>query len=261
MKSAIIASILLVPVFASTAPAQSVNAASRKATLDAQGIRRVKVSVGSGSLKIEGRSGQTSVVVNGVARGRSVSVVEGIKLVAEREGDEIVVRSVIPEQTWRVWQGDMSSLDLVIEVPAGMPVAVTDGSGDIMVTGVGALQVEDGSGNITLRGISGSVQIRDGSGEIDVAGVDGGVEVSDGSGGITVNTVTGSVSVLSDGSGGIVARGIGSSVAVERDGSGDISVERVGGDFIVDRKGSGEVTHKDVKGRVEIPERRRRRSR
>lgn len=255
----------IIPMLFGLAPAlavaQSGHAASRNASLDAGQIRQVVVTSGAGVVKIDGKAGRKNVVVRGVARGPSASVVEDIKLIAERDGDRIIIRALMPEGRWQFWNHGTPSLDLEIEVPAGMAIELTDGSGDIVVSGVGPVLVEDGSGGIVLRGISGSVGIRDGSGEIDVSGVDGDVIVSDGSGGMNVSTITGALRVAEDGSGSIVARSIGGGVHVERDGSGEVAVQRVGGDFVVDRKGSGDVRHTEVQGRVQIPERRRRRNR
>jgi hypothetical protein len=44
---------------------------------------------------------------------------------------------------------------------------------------------------------------------------------------------------------------------VRAKGSGSVDVTHVGGDFIVDRKASGSIEYSDVRGRVDIPERRR----
>ena len=46
---------------------------------------------------------------------------------------------------------------------------------------------------------------------------------------------------------------------IESKGSGSVDVARVGGDFIVDRKGTGSIEFREVRGRVQVPERRGRR--
>jgi hypothetical protein len=46
-------------------------------------------------------------------------------------------------------------------------------------------------------------------------------------------------------------------VRIRTKGSGSVEVAHVGGDFIVDRLASGSVDYSDVKGQVDIPERRR----
>ena len=45
------------------------------------------------------------------------------------------------------------------------------------------------------------------------------------------------------------------------DRSGDLEISRVGGDFVVASKETGSIEHRDVRGRVEVPERERRRRR
>jgi hypothetical protein len=45
---------------------------------------------------------------------------------------------------------------------------------------------------------------------------------------------------------------------VRNDGSGNIRVDRIAGDFVVNSDGSGNIRYTTVKGRVEIPDRKRR---
>ncbi|MCA9609931.1 MAG: DUF4097 family beta strand repeat protein [Myxococcales bacterium] len=109
--------------------------------------------------------------------------------------------------------------DVDIEDVAG-PVTVDDESGDLRIVTAGPVSVVDTSGDLTIEDVGGDVVIEDDSGEIVVDGVDGDVDVTDGSGGIVVRHVTGRVTV--------------------RDGSGDIEVTDVG-DFELLEDGSGSV--------------------
>lgn len=124
---------------------------------------------------------------------------------------------------------DVAALDLVddsgdidVEDVAG-PVTIDDDSGDLRITTAGPVTVIDKSGELEIRDVGGDVVVDDESGELLVDGVDGDVDVTDTSGGIVIRHVTGQVTV--------------------RDGSGDIDVSDVGG-FELLEDGSGEVrTH------------------
>jgi len=228
--------LLLVPALALAAAlsarAQD-HAAPRNATVDARGASVVRVRAASGLLRVEGRAGLDEVRVRGTARTARERNLEDIGLRAERSGDAVEVEAEMPKRMGIGYWNDR--LDLVIEVPEGMRVEVEDGSGDAEISNVGTLRLEDGSGNVRVRGVRGDMT------------------VSDGSGGIDVRDISGRLTIEDDGSGEIVAEDVGGTVHVRRDGSGRIRVSSVGGDFIVDQDGSGGVDSHDVRGQVRIP--------
>ena len=236
--------------------------ADRNATVNASGARRIRVEAGAGFLNITGRTGISEVRVRGVASASSRRLLDEIRLVAERRGDEVFIKMDVPDHNgslWDVFNGDSRQmLDLTIDVPVTVPLDVSDGSGELKIKGTGAVRLEDGSGDLELSGITGNVHVTDGSGNIVIAGVDGDVEVHDGSGNIDANNVTGNFTIGEDGSGNIDVTGVSGTMRVEDDGSGEIHVNRVGGDFIVNEKGSGTIEYETVKGSVNIPERKRR---
>lgn len=234
----------------------------RNAEVDARGARSAKIEAAAGILRIEGMPGITQVRVRGTARASRRSRLDDIKLIAERRGDVVFIKADMPENNSGFWNSDNynQQLDLVIEVPTSLALDVKDGSGEAEFTNTGAINFEDGSGNIGIRGAHGSVRVHDGSGNIIMEGVEGNVTVSDGSGEIRAGNVTGDFTVDSDGSGNIDVAGVGGTMRVESDGSGNIDVERVAGDFLVESKGSGSIQYATVKGSVRIPERHRRAS-
>jgi hypothetical protein len=232
----------------------------RNAVVNAAGARVIRVEAGAGFLNINGRTGITEVRVHGVASASSRRLLDEIKLIAERRGDEVLIKMDVPDQNRSFWDWNdyRQMLDLTIDVPINVPLDVADGSGEIKIKGTGAVRLSDGSGDLELSGITGKVHVTDGSGNIVIHGVDGDVEVDDGSGNIDANNVTGNFTVGSDGSGNIDVEGVSGTMRVEDDGSGEIHVNRVGGDFIVSEKGSGTIDYETVKGSVNIPERKRR---
>lgn len=124
------------------------------------------------------------------------------------KGDVLLVQAVIPEIDSAFWINHYPYIDLDIGIPAGLAVTIKDRSGDMQVSGTGALRIDDGSGGITVSNIVGDVWIDDGSGEIFVGQVDGAVEISDGSGSIDVMDVEQAVTILEDGSGSTEYRNI-----------------------------------------------------
>ena len=233
----------------------------RNAEVEVGGAKTIEVRAGAGSLRIEGRPGITRVQIRGTARSSSRGRLDDIKLIAERRGDVVFIKSDMPDDNnSHFWNGDWNmALDLVIEVPTNIALDVEDGSGETKIVGVGPLRLTDGSGNVDIDGIKGNATVEDGSGELTIQNVQGSLHVSDGSGGITVKNIVGNFEVDEDGSGDIDAIGIGGTMKVDEDGSGNIDVERIAGDFLVDNKGSGSIRSSDVKGRIDIPERHRRR--
>lgn len=207
--------------------------AEREATLDAGGARSVRIDAAAGELRIEGRTGQTTVAARGTACASSEQVLGQIRLNATRQGDVIVVKVQIPEGSSWGWS-EQARLDLTVTVPRIMPLEVEDGSGSAEIAHVGKLNVRDGAGELSVSDVTGDLGIVDGSGSIEVTGVTGNVRLSDGSGSITVKDV-------------------GGSVTVDEDGSGGIDVAGVKGDFTVSRDGSGGIEHRNVAGQVRIP--------
>jgi hypothetical protein len=228
----------------------------RSATVDASDARSIFVEARAGLLRIQGRSGISSVRVTGTAYASRREWLDDIQLVARREGDEVRIVADVPEARAPSWGDNSRGLDLIIEVPNTIRVEVEDGSGEAEVRGVAELDMTDGSGELEIADIGGPVHVTDGSGELQIRNVHGDVRIRDGSGEIRVRDVTGSLVVDDDGSGEINADGIRGSVRVVDDGSGSIHVGDVGGDFIVEHDGSGSISFDNVKGSVRVPRRR-----
>jgi hypothetical protein len=215
--------------------------APRDATVDARGARAVRIEGAAGTLRVVGVAGLAEVRVRGTARAARREDLAGIQLEARRAGDTVVVRADVSERNGDDrggWREDWTvrALDLVVEVPRDVAARVVDGSGDLEVAGVGALDLHDGSGGIEIADVA-SATVEDGSGSIRVRDVRGDLRVRDGSGSVEADRV-------------------GGSFTVERDGSGSIDARAIAGDFVVEHDGSGGITHDRVLGQVSLPRRR-----
>jgi hypothetical protein len=124
--------------------------------------------------------------------------------------------------SWAGW----CSLGYSVTAPAGLPLAVTDGSGDLSASCFGGhVTLSGGAGNITASHLSGAIELASGSGDITASGLDGSVRLSDGAGNIVVTGLAATDVVGDDGSGNITLTFSKAPRRVEvTDESGDITL-------------------------------------
>jgi len=117
-------------------------------------------------------------------------------------------------------------LGYAITAPAGLPLTVSDGSGNMNVSGFrGHVTLSDISGNLQASRLAGSLTLSDGSGDITASGLSaGGVRLSDGSGNVTVSGLSAARAGLNDGSGDIAVTGLAAAQVTSNDGSGNITL-------------------------------------
>lgn len=188
-----------------------------------------------------------------------------------QQGSGDAVASRLAALDARLGSGDLK----VDTITGGLGLAV--GSGDALAMGVGSLDLASvasgdasvdgvhgnarvgsvGSGDVVLGNVSGSVAIGSvGSGEVTVKGVGGAVKVgSIGSGDAVIHDAKGDVSIDSIASGDASVARAGGNVHAGSVGSGGFGALDVGGDFSVGAVGSGDIRHRNVKGKVSIPQR------
>lgn len=229
--------------------------AQRAASVTAADARLLAVEAGSGSLKIEGKPGATSIVIRGRACASDRDLLDDIELEARRDGNRVIVRANVRDRaTHSFRRNEYARLDVVMEVPAGMAAEIEDGSGSIELSSLGHVDLNDGSGEIVATQVA-SMKIKDGSGEIELSDIAGRVDIDDGSGEITLRNIGGPIDI-DDGSGEINIRVAKGNVRVS-DASGGIDVTDVAGDFTVDDDGSGGIDYDNVRGKIDIPRRKR----
>lgn len=224
--------------------------ADRKASLDTTGATRVEVLARAGDLTV--RPAISPVVT---AAGKAcVSHEEYLaqsQVHVSRQGEVVQIVVQLPENM-KGFGVFYASLDLTVDVPAGLPVVVTDSSGDVTIDKVRLVRLTDSSGDIVVRDVPGDVEINDSSGDIRVESAAGLVKIVDSSGDIVVR-VARDVVIPSDSSGDIDIERIAGSVRIESDTSGDVSVSQVGKDVELVADSSGDVHVSGVKGVVKVP--------
>jgi hypothetical protein len=224
--------------------------ADRRASIDTAGASRVEIMARAGDLRVQ-PAGTATLVASGRACASHEAFLDQTLLHVRRDGDVVRVHVQVPEEMKGI--GLLyATLDLTVDVPAGLPVDVTDSSGDMTLDGVRVATVRDSSGDIMARRLTGDLTIEDSSGDIRVEESTGTVRVTDSSGDIEIRGAA-AVHIPVDSSGDIVVARVARDVRIERDSSGDIAVSGVGGNVEVLADGSGQVRVSEVKGTVRLP--------
>jgi hypothetical protein len=224
--------------------------AERKGGIDTTGAERVQILARAGDLTVRPASG-TALGAAGRACASRQEFLDQTQLHVRREGNVIQVHVQTPEQMSGIGVF-YAYLDLQVVVPEGLPVEITDSSGDMSLEGVRVVRVTDSSGDITARGLPADVEIDDSSGDIRVEDAAGAVRVSDSSGDVVIRGA-GSVHIPQDSSGDMTIERIAGDVRIDRDSSGDVFMSNIGGnvEFLADSSGQVRVT--DAKGTVRLP--------
>lgn len=208
----------------------------RDLSLNAEGIRALRIDAGAGSLSVTGVGGSSTIIVEAIVRVPEDNAEKARKIIESdlvlslaRDGERAVLEARFDQGRW--FSGNSGTIQLEVKVPDTLALDIEDGSGSISVLNVrGDIALEDGSGSIDLRQVGGRVTIDDGSGSISAEQVGGDITITDGSGSLKVAEVEGSVII--------------------DDGSGSISVSGVTGDLEILEAGSGSLDISDVQGRT-----------
>ncbi len=224
--------------------------AQRELALDTSGVERVELVARAGDLAVRPGSGN-QLRAEGKACASSEDYLAQTQLRSQRQGSVLQVFVQVPEQMSGIGMF-YATLDLEVELPASLPITITDTSGDMVLERVHVVSITDSSGDIRANDLPGEVEINDSSGDLEVTGAKGTVSITDSSGDIRVSDAH-SVLVRTDSSGDMRFEHITGDVRIEQDSSGDISVTDIGGNFMVVADSSGAIRVADVKGSVSLP--------
>jgi DUF4097 and DUF4098 domain-containing protein YvlB len=259
-------------------PARAEYVEVKNLTLPSEDISKLVIDCGAGFLDIRGDETidrievAAEIVIEGMSDKKARDFVEKrTELRLKKRGDRAYLTSRFEDGIFSpggLFRRDESGMiNLTIKLPRNIALDIDDGSGRISIENMekdivlddgsgameifdieGDLDIDDGSGSIDLRNIAGSVRIQDGSGEIDIDHVSGKLFINDGSGSISARDIKGDVDI-DDGSGEIVVREIDGDVVIN-DGSGSIRINGVSHDVDIINSGSGSVNIANVSGRV-----------
>ncbi|XVV03687.1 DUF4097 family beta strand repeat-containing protein [Actinosynnema sp. CA-248983] len=190
----------------------------------------VRVQNDSGDVTVRGREGATSVEVKRtVEYSRNVDKPTG--QTHRVEGDTLVLDDC----------GRNCSVNYEVTVP-GKDVRVLgdNGSGDVTFEGLASVEIELGSGDVTVRDVTGSVKVENGSGDVNVSNVGGPFKGDVGSGRAKLTDMRGEVSVI-DSSGDVEVHMAAVQPVRAESGSGDVTVRLPKGAYRVEAEtGSGD---------------------
>jgi hypothetical protein len=242
--------LVLLPVTAFAAVKQE----TRELELPAAGINILRIQCGAGGLILRGIEGLDKIEVSADILVQDLQA-EDLKAYFEnnvlldliKRGKKAVLLAEFLRSS-RIKPLE-ARIDLLVRVPRNMTVRIDDGSGPVHASGFhGNFEIDDGSGTITIRDITGKVRVGDTSGPVTVEAIIGNVDIKDGSGSIDINSVAGNVSVV-DASGSITIQDVDGYVKVS-DGSGSIDIHDVSKNVTILESDSGEINIEGVKGRI-----------
>ncbi|MFB0566045.1 MAG: hypothetical protein ACETWK_10270 [Candidatus Aminicenantaceae bacterium] len=241
--------------------------------LPADGIKKLEIDCGAGFLKVRGNEAlneirvEAEIIVKGKSEKKAKDFIKKyIELFLDKRGNRAVLVSKI-KPFHSLFSFRQRVINVTVDVPKNMPLDIDDGSGSISIENInGNIDVDDGSGSMSIEDVEGEIVIDDGSGGLSIEDITGNVEIEDGSGEIELQNVAGNVEI-EDGSGKINAREIAGDVSIDdssgsmylfdihgevvvSDGSGSINIDGVDKDVIIKRDGTGSVKIKNVKGKV-----------
>ena len=180
---------------------------SYSAQIDAADVDTMTVGMGNGDLTVTGADAEQIEMF--------------VELFTDREDDEDdeLAKGTHVAQLYATDQGEalLTVMDpevsdywinISVRIPDTLPVSVVDGAGELLIENCAALHLEDGEGDIVVKGTIGDVYMDDGGGDLEITDVDGNVVVYDGDGAITVKDVTGNLDIYDEG-GDVSTSGIG----------------------------------------------------
>ncbi len=164
----------------------------------------LRVSTGAGDVNVTRAAGGTATVRGQVRRARGN---ERVRFELVREGQNVTICALYTERGTCTAQGirddsyrgsRQARADFTVEVPAGVLLAASSGTGDVDVSGATAsVRASTGNGDVQVGPGAGEVHASSGNGSIQVQGARGAVRASSGNGRIDVATSAGPVTASS----------------------------------------------------------------
>ncbi|GIU15045.1 MULTISPECIES: hypothetical protein [unclassified Shewanella] len=225
---------------ASTGP---LNHQKKQLQMDANDIDTLVAETGAGDLKILGVEGLSQIMVT--ADIYTYGDIES-NLSLKQSGSKA---TLVAEFDSSINFQRSPYIDLTIQVPSSMVLDIDDGSGDIEIKGLSAnITLDDGSGDVWIKG-GNDLNIQDGSGSVEISNTTGKLNLEDGSGSISLSSIGGDTHI-DDGSGDLSVENVNGHVVID-DGSGDINVDNTLGLSIIE-SGSGDLSVDNINGSVSM---------
>ena len=260
-RSLLIVFVLLLP--APALAARDVLREQSARTVEPAGLRGLRVENSRGdvhaSASADGRIHVTALkVVHSNSRAESRRMADEIHVDTSTEGGQLVVRALYPARRsirigfWDLFH-DMewpsSEVKILVQVPAGLGLAVRTSSGDIDCEGLASpVRIESTSGDIHIAAARGDIDVTTSSGDV-TAGDVGRIRIRTTSGDAGLTAVRGPLDVHTT-SGDVTVHDAADSLTLGTV-SGDVEVERAALGLSVTTT-SGEIRARRVRGRVDV---------
>jgi hypothetical protein len=227
------------------------------ASVDVGGATVLRVVGDRGDISIAGRSGITTVLVEGqtCVGVDSMIYLDSVILNTSHVGDEIIVSVVLPRLGSKMV--DDIRMDLEISVPDEfLMIEVDSGDGPVLVSDVQELKVSIDFGSLYATRISGDVNVTNLEGSMALINVYGDVtaDTIHGYGEVDLEMISGNVLIGDNRSGPARISGIGGDVTIGSAGYGNLNVSGVAGDLSVDQNPGGKISLGNIDGSVRVPE-------
>ena len=164
----------------------------------------LRVSTSAGDVNVTRGQGSTATVRGRVRRSRGD---ERVRFELVRDGRDVTICALHAERATCTAQGIRDDshrgtrharADFTVEVPAGVLLAASSGTGDVEVSGATAsVRASTGNGDVRVGPGAAEVSASSGNGAVQVQGARGAVHASSGNGRIDVATSSGPVSASS----------------------------------------------------------------
>ena len=217
-------------------------------SLATEQLKQLNIEAGAGLLKIKGQQNLNEIrVVADVYTSKNGR--GDYELTLEKRGSKAVLVAK-NESSSGFWVANSPKIDVVVHVPSHLKLDIEDGSGRISLDNIEQdIEINDGSGDINIANVTGNIEIEDGSGDLMIEQVAGNLSIIDGSGSMVVKAITGNADI-EDGSGDLQVRNVTGTVTID-DGSGDIDVKNAGGLTVLE-SGSGDLEISGISGATNI---------
>ncbi|NIL94796.1 MAG: hypothetical protein GTO71_10270, partial [Woeseiaceae bacterium] len=152
-------SLIVITMFAATLAHAAWNGYTddRNLELDSDGVSRLDIDSGAGSLAVTGVEDLDKIEVTATINVPDEEEEDALKMIAdhlelslEKVRDEARLIAHFEDRSWG-W-GDSPSVDLDVRLPQGIALYVDDGSGSMKIMGIDSdVGIDDGSGSIYVE--------------------------------------------------------------------------------------------------------------
>lgn len=219
-------------------------------TVEAAGLRRLKLRIPAGDVRIAGRPDLGQVQVVARRCGSRAELFDALALDVRRTDAELDAGFVLPTHLFSRTQGSTARIDVMIEVPTHLLVEVENALGDIEVSNVHSVRIADSLDDIRVVRIARDVYVRAGPGDVTVADVNGSAFLTQSVGRLFVEGVGGDVTLAKGHTGPVEIRRARANVTIRDGQAGDVRVDGVDGDLFLGRMTEGRLHAENVLGRI-----------